>query len=260
MGYRIAWVTGILLLLLMVAFALSMQQNLWPALWVNGPAQVFQTPEAGQGINEMAEQVTAPDSDVQNLASREIVEQPVKPLTIDKKRSVEQKIAENKKPEKIEVSTLEIKQQPVVQNLPVTPKKIQQSSSKLDKVIENQAVVVSTSSERSEDFRPWLEHKIELSKEWLRDANTQGVSIQVMVTKQSAARELVNYLKTQWPLELDKTYVYPVELKERTIFRVFYGEFPSITEGQETIKQLPRSVRINSPYLHSVNRMQKALL
>ena len=76
----------------------------------------------------------------------------------------------------------------------------------------------------------------------------------------SAARELVRYLQTEWPLELDKTYIYEVKMKDRAIYRVFYNEYPSITLGQISMKQLPESVRINSPYLHSVYRMQKALL
>lgn len=139
-------------------------------------------------------------------------------------------------------------------------KKIQQSDDKLDKVAENQSVEVLSSSKKSDKYSDWLQNKIETSKEWLRGADKEGVSIQVMMRNQSAARDLSIYLQTEWPLDLDKTYLYEVKMKNKQIFRVFYDEYPTISLGQMKIKQLPESVRLNSPYLHSIYRMQKALL
>jgi septal ring-binding cell division protein DamX len=81
-----------------------------------------------------------------------------------------------------------------------------------------------------------------------------------MMRSKSAGRDLVEFLKTEWPLELDKTYLYEVKMQDKEMYRVFYDEYPSITLGQIKMKQLPESVRVNSPYLHSVYRMQKALL
>jgi len=98
------------------------------------------------------------------------------------------------------------------------------------------------------------------SKEWLRKANKKSVSIQVMMRNKSAGRELVRFLNNEWPLPLEKTYLFKVKKGESEIFRVFYGEYPSISKGQTEIKQLPKSVRVNLPYLHSIYRMQKALL
>ena len=43
-------------------------------------------------------------------------------------------------------------------------------------------------------------------------------------------------------------------------YRVFFGEFPTVSRGNDIIRQLPASVRTNSPYLHSIYRMQQALL
>ena len=76
----------------------------------------------------------------------------------------------------------------------------------------------------------------------------------------SAARELVYYLRNEWPLELSKTYLYEVQTGSRSIYRVFYSEFDSLSKGRDQLDKLPESVKINSPYLHSVHRMQKALL
>jgi type II secretory pathway predicted ATPase ExeA/septal ring-binding cell division protein DamX len=143
---------------------------------------------------------------------------------------------------------------------PIASKKPEQARVKLDKVAENQPLDVLSSSEFTEKNTTWLEKKLALSKSWLKHADSQGVSIQVMMRNSSASDELASYLRSEWPLDLEKTYVYEVEMKGRRIFRVFFDEFPTISQGYSGIRQLPESVRVNSPYLHSIYRMQQALL
>ena len=139
-------------------------------------------------------------------------------------------------------------------------KKNQQSKVKLDKVTENQPLEVGTSSEKSQSVESWLNHRIQLSRNWLSEADPRGVSIQVMMRSKVAMKDLADYLRNEWPLDLDKTYIYEVKLKDRSIYRVFYDEYPSVSLGHLRIKQLPESVRVNSPYLHSIYRMQEELL
>jgi len=86
------------------------------------------------------------------------------------------------------------------------------------------------------------------------------VSIQVMMRKKSAARELVYYLRNDWPLDISRTYLYEVNLENRNIYRVLYSEFDSVAQGKRQIENLPDSVKNNSPYLHSIRRLQKAML
>jgi hypothetical protein len=110
------------------------------------------------------------------------------------------------------------------------------------------------------DYNQWLDTKLRQSLNWLSKADRNKVSIQVFVRSKSAARELVYYLRNEWPLDLSKTYLYEVNTDERGVYRVFYNEFDSLTQGRAQLERLPDSVKINSPYLHSVYRMQKALL
>ena len=112
----------------------------------------------------------------------------------------------------------------------------------------------------TEDNNQWLNGKLQQSREWLSNANRDGVSIQVMMRRASAASELVDYLRNEWPLDLEQTYLYEVKSGTQSIFRVFYSEFDSLANGQREIKRLPDSVKVNVPYLQSVYRMQKALL
>jgi type II secretory pathway predicted ATPase ExeA len=110
------------------------------------------------------------------------------------------------------------------------------------------------------DYNQWLNAKLRQSLDWLSKADRDKVSIQVFVRSKSAARELVYYLRNDWPLDISKTYLYEVDTEESGIYRVFYNEFDTLSQGRSQLEQLPESVKINSPYLHSVYRMQKALL
>lgn len=170
--------------------------------------------------------------------------------------------------EQAEVAITEIAPKKTVEEEIISPvvelqdgsKKNQQSEAKLDKVTENQPLEVLSASEMPENYQAWLENKIQQSIQWLKQADKQGVSIQVMMRSKVAMKELVTYLQRDWPLELDKTYIYEVRLKDRSIYRVFYDEYASVSLGHYKIKQLPESVRVNSPYLHSIYRMQEELL
>ena len=78
--------------------------------------------------------------------------------------------------------------------------------------------------------------------------------------RSSATPELVYYLRNEWPLDLEKTYLYEVITEKNNFYRVFYSEFESIAKGKREINRLPNSVKANSPYLQSVSQMQKTLL
>ncbi len=123
-----------------------------------------------------------------------------------------------------------------------------------------EAVVTNTEIDPAQNYRQWLDAKVRRSLQWLSEADGDKVSIQVLVRSRSAAKELVYFLKNDWPLDINKTYLYEGYLQERRIYRVFYNEFDSVSHGNKELKRLPESVKVNSPYLHSVYRMQKALL
>jgi type II secretory pathway predicted ATPase ExeA/Tfp pilus assembly protein PilV len=116
------------------------------------------------------------------------------------------------------------------------------------------------SSGLTDDHNRWLNAKLKESKDWLSQADSKKVSIQVLMRRKSAARELVYYLRNEWPLDLSKTYLYEVNIENRLIYRVFYSEYDSLAHGRQQLDKLPETVKVNSPYLHSVHRMQKALL
>ena len=119
---------------------------------------------------------------------------------------------------------------------------------------------IDTNNDLSADYNLWLDAKLRESRDWLSQADRNNVSIQVFVRSKSAVRELVYYLRNEWPLDLSETYLYEVSTKDHSIYRVFYSEFDSLSNGRNQLEQFPDTVKRNSPYLHSVYRMQKALL
>jgi MSHA biogenesis protein MshM len=106
----------------------------------------------------------------------------------------------------------------------------------------------------------WLNDRLEHSQQWLSQVTLGKMSIQVMIRKKSAARELVYYLRHEWPLELSETFLFEVIIDERAIYRVFYGEYDSVTGARAQIEVLPESIKVNSPYVDSIRRMREALL
>ncbi len=126
------------------------------------------------------------------------------------------------------------------------------------RMADDNSIQASTSPDINND--QWLNFKLKESREWLSGADRSKVSIQVLVRKKTAAQELVNYLRNNWPLDLKLTYLYEVNIESRVIYRVFYSEFDSFAHGRQEIESLPDSVKSNSPYLHSVDRMQKVYL
>ncbi len=131
-----------------------------------------------------------------------------------------------------------------------------------DQAASSEVLAATTKSDLTlnEDYNLWLERKLRESREWLSQADRDKVSIQVLMRSKSAARELVYYLRNEWPLDLSKTYLYEIKIEDRSIYRVFYSEFDTLTSGRKQLEKLPDSVKVNSPYLHSVYRMQKSLL
>ena len=118
----------------------------------------------------------------------------------------------------------------------------------------------SATADLGPGYQQWLEDKLRTSRAWLGSLDRYQFSIQVMMRNKSAARELVYYLRNEWPLDISQTYLYEVNIEGRSIYRVFYSEYESLTQARATIDLLPESVKVNSPYVHSVSRMRRALL
>ena len=132
---------------------------------------------------------------------------------------------------------------------------------------DNTKIAVSIADNKKSPLDPaklnnadWLSWKLKQSKDWLVLQPDRGVSIQVMMRSKNASDELVGVLRSQWPLDIDKTYLYEVQMNDHKIYRIFYGGYHSLSLGQKELKELPEQLRLNQPYLHSIYKMKKTLL
>jgi MSHA biogenesis protein MshM len=198
------------------------------------------------GAVEIGAAEIAADADVA-MAEVSMAEESSQSVTLTEQADLEVKPVEVS--EQVETVTAQFKPDPSAQSLP--------------QLVSSNAPQDSTSigdTDSLADDVQWLNDKLEYSQQWLSQVARGKMSIQVMVRNKSAARELVYYLRNEWPLDLSKTYLYEVEIEERTIYRVFYSEYDSLTEARVQIERLPESIKVNSPYVHSVHRMRTALL
>ncbi|MCP3688295.1 MAG: AAA family ATPase [Gammaproteobacteria bacterium] len=151
--------------------------------------------------------------------------------------------------EKVEVPN-EVQQNNVIETLP------------LSEAVEIKQLVSSSPppAGRAKNDAEWLHDRLLQSREWLGNADMGATTIQVLVRKASAVGALVTYLRNDWPLDPQQTYLYEVETDTQNIYRVFYGEFESLVIGKVELQRLPQSVKINSPYLQSIYIVKRELL
>jgi type II secretory pathway predicted ATPase ExeA len=219
-------------------------------------AEVIQTEVAVQQENESLKQqddavVPADESAVQpvEVVVQEEVEVVVQPVEVVVQEEVKVVVQEENDMAQAEAINAPVEEDRILQNA------LDQAASSVALATEDSPTPGLTA-----DYDRWLNAKLQQSRDWLSQANRNSVSIQVFVRSKSAVRELVYYLRNEWPLDLSETYLYEVSTEDRSIYRVFYSEFDSLSRGRNQLERLPESVKRNSPYLHSVYRMQKALL
>ena len=188
------------------------------------------------------------------------VEQELEPAVEQEFEALEKQVEEVVAP--VKVTSNEVTDQIRVESVTAQVAEDEILQSALDQAASTDALETRNSNDLglTADYNQWLNVKLRESRDWLSNANRNNVSIQVLMRSKSGARELVYYLRNEWPLELSETYLYEVNTDTRSIYRVFYSEFNSLSNGRNQLERLPESIRKNSPYLHSVYRMQKALL
>jgi type II secretory pathway predicted ATPase ExeA len=246
---------------LVIGLTLYFSQEFWLPLLV-GQSQVANAGFKEQKITRIAVDITENKSQPVEpqgvkLTQNSVAKEDSSPLG-EKEQAVTEVVTQTPQPEQVEA---EIKA--VVSgnknDLPVVSEQVAVVEAG-DTLKEQDSSPVEGSRDLTGDDNRWLNDRMLDSKEWLLKAERKNVSIQVMVRRKSAVKDLVEYLRNEWPLSLDRTYIFEVKTKKQSLYRIFYSEFSSLSDGQSEIKRLPGSVRVNQPYLQSVYRMREALL
>jgi type II secretory pathway predicted ATPase ExeA len=133
----------------------------------------------------------------------------------------------------VKVTTNQVTDEAPIESAPAQVAEDEVLQSALDQAASTDALDIGDSNDLglTVDYNQWLNAKLQESRDWLSNANRDNVSIQVLMRSKSAARELVYYLRNEWPLDLSETYLYEVNTETRSIYRVFYSEFSSLSNA-----------------------------
>jgi len=110
------------------------------------------------------------------------------------------------------------------------------------------------------DAQKWLDEKVVKTRAWMAQAEKGHITMQVLMRRKSAAQELVGFLKNEWPLQLDQTYIYEVDIHGTNIYRVLYNDYESWRQGNLDLAAMPDSIKSNGPYLRNIYRLHVAAL
>lgn len=253
------WITGLISLIACVTLYFS--QSLWMPMFIGQSALTNVNVKDQKNLRieaEITENKTQPVEPQDERVAQDISPNESAPTVELNEQSVVEKAAKSPQPEQVEVKTEAVDADTKKQLTAVSE---QPAIIQADNIVKEQkSLPVESHPDLTTDDNQWLNDRLSESIDWLVTADRKNVSIQVMVRRKSGVKKLVSYLRNEWPLSLDRTYIFYVKTQKQSIYRIFYSEFDSLSKGQSEIKGLPESVRVNQPYLQSIYRMREALL
>ena len=100
------------------------------------------------------------------------------------------------------------------------------------------------------DTTTMLKRRIFATQRWLVETNDKGYSIQLMMIKESSAKNLNRYLEgISNSIDLDDIFVYETELGEGPMLGVLYQRFETRTEALARMKNMPATFENIEPFL-----------
>jgi type II secretory pathway predicted ATPase ExeA len=101
-----------------------------------------------------------------------------------------------------------------------------------------------------------LQHRLQVTEQWLTQVDQHHYSIQVMQTPTSKTHDLTRFLQgaSIQPL-LENLYIYQTKVGERLLWRVMYGEFTDRQKANTAMAALPPLLRRNRPLLRQIKQL-----
>lgn len=98
-----------------------------------------------------------------------------------------------------------------------------------------------------------LQHRLQVTEQWLTQVDQHHYSIQVMQTPANKTHDLTLFLNAAsiQPL-LENLYIYQTKVGERVLWRVMYGEFADRQTANAAMAELPPLLRRNRPLLRQL--------
>ncbi|MCP5150833.1 MAG: AAA family ATPase [Chromatiales bacterium] len=98
-----------------------------------------------------------------------------------------------------------------------------------------------------------LAERLRVTRLWLRDANRNGYSIQLLLTDIARHQRLESFLGARARRgDLDQIYVYETEISGRLWYGVLYRTYPTLTAARQALEALPPELGQHQPFVRNV--------
>lgn len=111
-----------------------------------------------------------------------------------------------------------------------------------------------------DDINAFISARTSKTREWLRQADENHFSIQVLRVTADAMKDLERFLRVQDDAALlDKLFIYQAQRNGQTVYGVLYSEYSSLTAAKTALESLPADVKRYKPYPRSIRQLRNAL-
>jgi septal ring-binding cell division protein DamX len=101
------------------------------------------------------------------------------------------------------------------------------------------------------------QERFEATQEWLKSAPGNHYAVQLLTVKATDPKRMEDFLVRAAKLvSLEDLHVYSVKIDGQQHYRAALGSYPSTSDIQSIIKELPPLFKTQNPYQRSVDRMR----
>jgi len=102
--------------------------------------------------------------------------------------------------------------------------------------------------------------RVDQTREWLRKADENHFSIQLLRVTADAVKDLERFLRGQESVDfLDRIFIYQTRHNGQTVYGVLYSEFANYADAKAALDALPMEVKRYKPVLRSVRQVRATM-
>ncbi|MBI3775781.1 MAG: AAA family ATPase [Gammaproteobacteria bacterium] len=112
----------------------------------------------------------------------------------------------------------------------------------------------------NEAIGQFVTSRVDHTRAWIRQADGNHFSIQVLRVTADAVKDLERFLRGQENLDfLDRLFIYQARHNGQTVYGVLYSEFATYADAQAALEALPADVKRYKPFLRSVRQVRATM-
>ena len=122
------------------------------------------------------------------------------------------------------------------------------------------AAEATPSSLSNEALDTFVTTRVDYTRDWLRQADGNHFSIQVLRVTADAVHDLERFLRGQESVDfLDRIFIYQARHNGQPVYGVLYSEFANYADAKAALDALPTEVKRYKPYLRSVRQVRATI-